>query len=101
MADPTRRYEGFGHYDVFGLCVASEIALPELAGSQSDGQPDVEIRLGSVPSHSRDKPGLSIFPDGALLRIPEVGGYWMSGGRELVVEPDPGASEACRIFFHP
>jgi hypothetical protein len=36
---------------------------------------------------------LSIFPDGALLNIPEAGRYFMTGGSELIVELGEGVSE--------
>ena len=87
-------------YEVFGLRVASEIALPELAVARPGGQPEVEIRLGSVPIRDGHQSGLSIFSDGALLRIPEVADYWMAGGREVVVEPNHSASDRnVRLFL--
>jgi hypothetical protein len=81
-------------YSVFGLIVASEIALPELDVSSGDAPADVRIALGSFPIRESEGTGLKIFPDGALLNIPEAGRYWMSGGQELIVEPRIGASEA-------
>ena len=38
-------------YRVYGLVVASDIELPELAACAHDGLADLRIRLGQVPAH--------------------------------------------------
>ncbi|HEY0044373.1 MAG TPA: hypothetical protein VGB62_07460 [Allosphingosinicella sp.] len=87
-------------YDVFGLCVASELPLPELASAPPAAEPDVYIRLDKIPASEGDKAGITMFPDGALLRIPDVGRYWMAGGRDMIVEPAGGASPRnVRLFL--
>lgn len=79
------------HYQVFGLILRSQIPLPELHEA-SGGPADVTIMRGPVPQRN-DRNGLSLFGDAALLTIPKVGRYWIDSGREILVEPDPGASE--------
>ena len=87
-------------YDVFGLCLASDLPLPELAAAPAGAEPDVRIRIGTIPPLEGDQSGLSLFPDGALIRIKDVGRYWMADGREMVVEPAPGASDRnVRLFL--
>jgi hypothetical protein len=90
-------------YSVFGLTVRSEIELPGLY--ELPGQPpavsDVVVRLkfASQPSESR-RPGFSVGGDSGLLDITNVGRFWITGGREITVEPDPGVSERdLRLFL--
>ena len=86
------------HYQVFGLSLRSEIALPELHGA-APGEADVTIVLGKVPQRS-EKQGLTLFGEDALLTIADVGRFWIRSGREIVVEPDPGTSERnVRLFL--
>ena len=87
MSEETRLYS------VFGLCIASEVPLPELPEVPKGAIPDLRIRIGPIPHIEGGRTGLSIFPDGALLRIDEVGRFWMTDGREMIVEPDSRGSE--------
>jgi hypothetical protein len=80
-------------YTLFGLRLRSQIALPELVPDVHPGEPDVEIGWGSVPVQPDEPDGLSVHGSAALLKIPEVGRYWMADGRDLRVEPVPGGSE--------
>jgi hypothetical protein len=87
-------------YDVFGLCVESELALPELAPAPIGSQADVGIRRGRIAQRVGEVAGLAAYPDGLLLCIPDVGRYWMAGGREIIVDPAAGASERdVRLFL--
>ena len=87
-----QRAETDRRYEVFGLLVASEIALPELLEAKPGAEADVSIRYGTIPA-TDERQGLSIHADGALLQIEGVARYWMADGREMVVEPDPAGSE--------
>jgi hypothetical protein len=78
-------------YRVYGLNVRSDLPLPELHPDEVRGEVDVDIRLGSIPAADED--GLDFGPDGAVLRIKNIAAFHMRDGREIVVEPCPGASE--------
>lgn len=83
----------YRRYSVFGLSIASQVELPELPAAPGDGPWDVRISIGEIAPRRGERPGLTIFPDGALLIIPEAGRFWMQQGAELIVEPGAGASQ--------
>ena len=81
-------------YGVFGLKLRSEIELPELFTEDQEGEPDVTIRFGKVEGEP------SIAPEGIRLVIPKVASYWITGGREILIDPLPGTSERnIRLFL--
>lgn len=76
---------------LFGLSVRSELPLPGFAAAAGEGEGSVAVRFGSVPA-----PGegwAEARGEDFLLAIPEVGRFRVSGGREIVIDADPGASE--------
>lgn len=77
-------------YRLYGLSFSSELALPEVPEDQQSGPTDVNIRF--APLETREGEGLSFGPRGAVLRIADVATYRMRDGRELFVDPCPGAS---------
>jgi hypothetical protein len=86
-------------YSVFGLVIASEIELAELEPAGPGSAPDAVVRRGPVALPDAP-PGYSASGDCTLLTIPRVGRYLISGGREVVVDPAPGASERnVRLFL--
>lgn len=88
-----------GMYRLFGLNLRSEIGLAGLAPSVEAGTADVEIGLGSLPP-GESPPGYSQTPDGTLLTVSKVGRYLIRDGREIVIDPAPGASERnLRLFL--
>ena len=84
-------------YLLGGIPLVSEIPLPELPLVQHNDARlhPVNIRLGGVPSHLPDAVELDpyCFATSAqyLLCIPGIARYLVTGGREIVVEPDAGA----------
>lgn len=76
-------------YQVFGLIIRSDLPLPELFEAASAIEPDVVIRLASIPD--RSEPGLRVHGEGLLLSVPEVARYSIRRGREIVVDPEPSA----------
>ena len=78
----------------FGLHFRSELELPELA-PDSGGEPDVVIRLGSVPDQLDGAAPVRrrgwATPDAYLFEAPGVARYLVSAGAEVVVEPCAGA----------
>lgn len=87
------------NYQLFGLCIRSEMALPELFPAHDRGVPDVTIRRGAL-SPVQAEPGLSVDGDVLRLNVPDVAQYSIEGGREIVVDPNPGVPERnVRLFL--
>lgn len=90
---------GAGTYRLFGLDLRSEIPLAGLAERVEPEGADVDIRFGAVGGGD-PVPGYSPTPGGTLLWVPKVGRYLIRNGREIVLEPVPGASERnLRLFL--
>ena len=83
--------QGDYRYRVYGLGVRSDLPLPELNREENPGDADVDIRIGRVPRSAEE--GISLGPDGAILRIKDVACYLMRNGREIIVDACPGASD--------
>ncbi len=74
-------------YSFFGLAIHSEVELPDLP--PGTGEPDVVIRLGSVPR----------MPQKATMRQEIAfhgrgGAFHIRDGREIVLDPRPGVDPA-------
>lgn len=78
-------------YCLFGLRIRSEIELPELAPSPIEEPADIEVCLGQLPGKSELRHGYLIGDSGAGFIEEGVGGYWITGGKRILVEPDPRA----------
>jgi hypothetical protein len=79
----------------YGLTVASEIALPDLEPAPGGSLPDVTVRLdsvGPVPGSATTLP-LGLWRDTGLigLDVPGTASYLVRSGREVLVDPAPGA----------
>lgn len=81
----------------FGLTIASDMPLPELATGPSDAAPDVWIRSGETPHGltaseftwvDYDPPSRTV-----LLRFPDVGRLLVRDGVEIVYERGTGVSD--------
>ena len=75
-------------YSLFGLSIESEIELPELAENEGTFEPDVHVRLGTI-SAGPGGGGLAAHDGALLLTINGVARYLITGGSEIIVEPDP------------
>lgn len=94
--NPIHGAEAAGRFRLFGLDVASELDLPELRPDPAaTAEPDVSIRLGGLPD-----PGQPLVPLGEnveiasqafRLKVPGVGNFLVRRGREIFVDPAPGA----------
>jgi len=69
-------------YSGFGLGIDSEVEFPELP--PGDGEPDVVIRIGTVP-HTSGIP--SIDEEFAFNTL--AGAFHIRGGREIIIDPLP------------
>jgi hypothetical protein len=92
MAEQSHSASSARYYRAFGLQISSEIALPELASSPAPArsEADLSIRIGSIPDPAT--PGRDVCPDvtlfdGGLLVDVEPARYFISAGRDIVVEP--------------
>lgn len=92
-------------YDVHGLVLGSEFPLPELElrRRQPTGEPDIRLAIGPLPAGPRratDLPYVDAENGEALLKIPGAGRYLVSGGRDVLIEPEAGADPAyVRLFI--
>ena len=88
-------------YRLFGLTIASELELPELAAAIADeGEADVRIMVGAIPpfADAGDQPQPTA--GGIGIAIPGVARFVISGGRSIVVDPDPAAAAGnVRLFL--
>lgn len=80
-------------YQVFGLHVRSEFALPELHPTQGRSEPDVTITTGGVTVSCEGTAGLSVHNGGLIFVVPGVAKYRIEQGTEITVEPAPDAPE--------
>jgi hypothetical protein len=76
---------------LFGLSVRSELPLPGFAAASGETEGAVEIRFGSVDAPTAD--WAEARGEDFLLDIEAVGRFRVSGGREIVIDAKPGASE--------
>ncbi|HKP34744.1 MAG TPA: hypothetical protein VJT70_08205 [Sphingomicrobium sp.] len=79
-------------YELFGLRLRSDIALPELFPAPREDAPDVVIRVGEL-GEPPAQPGLTATEDALLLTVAGVGRYRIRGGEEIVVDATPGVPE--------
>jgi hypothetical protein len=90
------------HYRCFGFTLGSPIALDELA--PGDGTGDVRIEVGPVPeilpnAHAAG-PQVQATDSQVLLTIAGTGRYLINDGREIRIDPEPGATERrIRLFL--
>lgn len=90
-------------YRLFGLAIRSELPLPELFAGPSTDADAVDIRIGIVPDEpSADDAVHWLRTDGtgAILTVNDIGRFRIDGGREIVIDPHPAASERnVRLFL--
>lgn len=85
----TGSLEGAGYYSAYGLLIYSEVALSHF-GSAKPGQPDVVVRIDSVPPNLPTPKRVSnhwqAAPDDFLLSVPNKCRFRVMGGNEILVE---------------
>lgn len=93
-------------YAVCGWHVRSAIPLPEAASWTGQGDADIEIRLGDAAGGLREpvrwNEDGAVDADGSVLFIAgDVARYRVRHGREVIVEPAPGAADtALRTYIY-
>lgn len=86
-------------YKAFGLCLKSEIALPELM--EEDGDCDVTIRFGKADLTGVVKASGSFYRatvDEIQFFSKEYGNIIVRQGRDIIIESPPNADEAALRF---
>ena len=94
MVEHTTLYQ----YASCGLNIVSELCCPELYSYTGNGSDfDVKISVGSVDDQLMGaiyNDGFSQVKPGAyLLKLDDIAKYYVSDGREIVVDPAPGCPE--------
>lgn len=89
-----------GHfYQLFGLRVVSEMALPELFEADA-GPADVTIGFGRLDPDCGGEPAISASAGEMVMRVAGVARYRVRGGSEIAVEPVPGtAARNIRLYL--
>ena len=91
-------------YKLCGWCIHSDFELPELSPWLGKEQPvEVTIRLGTITlenipalsSHAH-----SVQEQGDLFQVADVARYWITGGKDILIEPCMTADpSAIRLFL--
>lgn len=89
-------------YKAFGLCINSEIELPELL--PGEGLSDVEISYGETPRHLQNCLGRGVNFQASknefLFYIDHIGRYYLTSGTKILIEPAKNASNnEIRLFL--
>jgi len=86
-------------YAIFGLTVRSAIPLP-LPAASAEAATDVTIVYGSVEEREGAPLGYSQADGATLLRVEKVGRFLIRDGAEILVDPEPQATERnVRLFL--
>ncbi|HWZ95167.1 MAG TPA: hypothetical protein VNW30_08240 [Opitutaceae bacterium] len=85
------------HYRLHGFGLTSEFELPELVRDEQGGDAaDVVLRVGRVPERldaAREQGACyAAAPGEMLFWLPGVARFHVAAGREIVVDPQPGAA---------
>lgn len=86
-------------WSLFGLTVRSELPLPFATMRGDEGtEPDVSVRFGTLSASTARMEACG--PDALRFEAPGTGRFRISAGRDIVVDPAPGASERnLRIYL--
>ena len=91
------------HYEYWGLNVVSELEIPEWSVFEQAsgwGAPDVYISVKNTLEPSVSARQSVVTADECRYSIPDIAEYWIRGGREIVISPDPEAGwREVRLFL--
>lgn len=92
-------------YQIYGLIIKSELEIPELCISSNKGNKyDVNISFGSVPRFIHQSIFTStwwqISNSEFYMYIEDVGHYYVTNGKSIIIEPDAGGDmEYIKVFL--
>lgn len=92
-------------FTAYNLTIESELALPELLPSLDNGLADVRVKIGPVASEGLSDgkqlgPFLWTAPATLWLHVPHIARFLVTGGKEIVIDPEPGIDEdSIRVFL--
>lgn len=93
-------------YYIHDLYINSEIEIPEIPylSEGIEDKPDVAVRFGKLPEHLDEIKSSGVLfeiSDGHfLLKLPKVGRYLAKNGMEIIIDPNPEASDdEIRLFL--
>ena len=92
-------------YLLSGLCLRSEIQLPELVPApETTKQAEVRVRLAETPKALENPVDSGVLYEAApgqfLLHMPGIARYFARNGEEIIVEPEAGSlPEEVRLFL--
>lgn len=93
-------------FTAYNLTIESELDLPELPlCTQETSAPDVSIRIAKVPPDGLPEgkqlgPFLWVTPDQLWLQVPRIARFWVRGGHNIDIDPEPGIDEdSLRVFL--
>ena len=91
-------------YRMYGLTVESHWPLPECRPAAPDAVPEVRIICGQVPEQGIDPQAVGSCEQSIegefWLDVEDIGRYWIRHGREIVIEPYPGAdADSLRVYL--
>jgi len=91
-------------YICYGLTAASDWPLPECLQARQCVEPDIRFIRGLVPENGIDSVSNGAYEQSNecefWLNIEGVARYWIRHGKEIIIEPYPGADEeSIRVFL--
>ncbi|MCC6190073.1 MAG: hypothetical protein IT318_13645 [Anaerolineales bacterium] len=89
-------------HTAYGLNIASALSLPELLPAVSPASTDLAVRLGAVEAPRNDAGGAAARygPGEVCLAFREAGAFLVRAGREIIVDPTPGAdARVLRLYL--
>lgn len=92
------------YYQIYGFCIGSEIALPELKVS-IETDPHVNIIIGKVPIHLASSTAKGVLFESAtndfLFRIPKIASYRVQNGSLITIELSNSINiEETRLYLY-
>lgn len=90
-------------YRAYGLRVCAEMPLPELVAEAGDDPAAITVRYGRIPAPSAEERLADgcyrAIADEAALHYEDAGTFLVRSGREIIVDPLPGADpSAVRLY---
>ncbi len=93
------------YYFAYGLTLVTDIVFPELHIIAPTENPDIRVVIGATPSAYTDikkesESTISFDSDNYFLNIINVGSYYVTSGKHVIIEPAANADmKEVRLFF--